>query len=81
MLSLEVIRQHRIEAHFEDAPSCQPQEKCDVAFEKNNGFGSLLAEDICCEMEYPQSNREISASFKMARVEALMRLSLSTHRH
>ena len=50
MLSLEVIRQHRIEAHFEDAPSCQPQEKCDVAFDKNNGFGSLLAEDICCEM-------------------------------
>lgn len=50
MLSLEVTGQHRIEAHFEDAPCCQPQEKCDVVFDKNNGFGSSLAEDICCEM-------------------------------
>lgn len=81
MLSLEVIGQHRIEVRFEDAPSCQPQERCNVAFDRNNGFGSLLAENICCEMEYPQSNREISASFKLARVEALMKLTLSTHRY
>ena len=35
-------RCHRVEAHFEDAPNCQPQERCDVVFDKNNDLAHYL---------------------------------------
>lgn len=82
LLSFEVMGHHRCAARFEDTPNCQPQERCDVAFDKKNEFGSLPAENIFCKVECPQSNREISTPFKIGKGGmVLVKLTLSTHRY
>lgn len=57
----------RVEGHFEDASDCQPQERCDVVSDKNNGFGSL-PENICCEMKCLKAVGKFQLPSKSGRV-------------
>lgn len=78
LLSLEVAGSSKVEAHLEGAPHCQPQERRDAVPDKKNGFGSSPTENICCEMECPQSNREISTSLKVSK-QVVVKLIPVTH--
>lgn len=78
--TVELGGNSRVEAHFEDAPNCQTQERCDVVSDKNNRFCSLRTESICCKMECLQNNREISTSFKISK-GVVVKLIPITHRY